>query len=414
MRAAFATKGFKRLYLGLTASMFGDSLMLIVLSIWVKSLTGSNGAAGLTFLWMTLPALVGPLLGYVVDLVPRRGFLVVGNLASALIVLPLLAVHSAADVWVIYAVAFLYGVSFVVMPAALNGLLKDLLPEEALVEANASLSVTREALRLVGPILGASLFALVGGGAVAVVDAVSFVVAALAVLALSVVETVHPQERLHWLAEVSAGARHIRRTPLLLHPTVALGLCLLVLGFAESAVYAVVDAFGKPVEFVGPILTVQGVGAIASGLMATRIVRRFGEPRTIILGLVVLALGLAGIAGATAIWEVLAATVVLGAGFPLLLVAYNTLLQKQTPGHLMGRVSTTTDVLVTTPQALSIATGALLVTLLDYRVIFVLMTAGTLVAVAYLAAVLRGRLTPAAAEPEPAPIPGTVLPDSAV
>jgi len=45
MRAAFATRGFTRLYAGLTASMLGDSLMLIVLSMWVKSLTGSNAAA---------------------------------------------------------------------------------------------------------------------------------------------------------------------------------------------------------------------------------------------------------------------------------------------------------------------------------------------------------------------------------
>jgi MFS family permease len=416
MRAAFATPGFKRLYLGLAASMFGDSLMLIVLSMWVKTLTGSNGAAGLTFLWLTLPALVGPLLGTVVDRVRRRPFLVVANVLSAAAVLPLLAVHDASDVWIIYAVSFVYGVSFVVVPAALNGLLKDLLPERVLVEANASLSVTREALRLVGPLAGASLFAWVGGGAVALVDAASFLVAGGTVLALSIVEAPHPHERSHWRAEVVAGARHLRRTPLLLHPTIALGLCLLVLGFSESAVYAVVDAFGKPVEFVGPILTVQGVGAITSGLLASRVIRALGEARTIILGLGVLALGLAGVAAAVAVWQVLLATAVLGAGIPLLLVAYTTLLQTQTPGHLMGRVSTTTEVLTTTPQALSIATGALLVTLVDYRLIFAVMVAGTLVGAGYLATALRGHLdAPASGEQaEPAPIPGTLLPEGLI
>lgn len=72
MRAAFATRGFARRYAGLTASMLGDSLMLIVLSMWVKSLTGSNAAAGLTFLWLTAPALLAPLFGYVVDRIRRR------------------------------------------------------------------------------------------------------------------------------------------------------------------------------------------------------------------------------------------------------------------------------------------------------------------------------------------------------
>ena len=163
IRAAFRVPGFARLFGGLAASMVGDSLMLIVLSLWVKTLTGSNGAAGLTFLAMTSPALVAPLLGYVVDRVPRRTFLVWANLASAVAMLPLLRVHDAGDVWIVYAVAFCYGVSFVVVPAALNGLLKDMLPEEVLVDVNSSLSITREVLRLGGPLVGATLFALVGG-----------------------------------------------------------------------------------------------------------------------------------------------------------------------------------------------------------------------------------------------------------
>lgn len=143
--------------------MFGDALMLIVLSMWVKKLTDSNGAAGLTFLFLTLPALVAPVFGYLVDRAPRRAFLVWANLGSAAGVLPLFLVEDASDVWIIYAVAFVYGVSFVVIPAALNGLLKEMLAPDVLVEANASLSVTREALRLVGPLAGAALFAAAGG-----------------------------------------------------------------------------------------------------------------------------------------------------------------------------------------------------------------------------------------------------------
>ncbi len=408
MRAAFRTAGFKRLYLGLTASMFGDSLMLIVLSMWVKKLTDSNGAAGLTFLWMTIPALLAPLFGYVVDRVPRKAFLVWANLGTALAMLPLFLVRDAADVWIIYLVAFCYGISFVVVPAALNGLMKDMLPEDALVEANASLSVTREALRLVGPLSGAALFAFAGGPWVAAVDAVTFVVAAAAIASLTVVETREEHEPLHWRAEVAAGVTHIRRTPVLLHSTLSLSICLLVLGFAESAIYAVVDAFDKPVEFVGPVLTVQGVGALTGGLLSSRIVRAIGEPRAITAGLVLLSAGIGGVAAATEVWALLCATAVMGAGIPVVIVAFNTLVQKQTPGRLMGRVSTATEVLVTTPQALSIAVGALLVTLLDYRLIFTLMSIGTALAAVYLLTMLRGRLVPAqfsSSSPSPSPSP---------
>ncbi|MGZ8736132.1 MAG: MFS transporter [Nocardioides sp.] len=418
MRRAFTVPGFGRLYIGTAASMVGDSLMLIVMSMWAKTLTGSNGAAGLTFLFLTLPALAGPLFGIVVDRVPRRPFLVVANVLSAFAMLPLLLVNGEEDLWLIYAVAFLYGISFVVVPAALNGLLKEMLTEDVLVEANASLSLTREALRLVGPVAGAAMFALGSGKMVAVIDALSFLVAAVVIWTIRLPEERPERVPMHWAAEVAEGARHIRRTPLLLHPTVALAMCLLVLGFSESALYAVVEAFDKPVEFVGPVLTVQGVGAIAAGVLVSRVIRRVGEPRTLVAGLLVLATGLAGIAAAQQVWQLLAGTVVLGAGIPLLIVAFNTILQKQTPGHLMGRVSTTTEVLTTTPQALSIALGALLVSVWDWRVIFSLMVAGTLAGAGYLVVALRGRMVlPVAREAGPVDvplIPGTVLPETLV
>jgi MFS family permease len=420
IRAAFRTPGFSRLFAGLAASMFGDTLMLIVLSMWVKTLTGSNGAAGVTFLWMTAPALLAPAFGYLVDRVPRRQFLVVANLASALMMLPLLLVHDAGDVWIIYAVAFCYGISFVVVPGALNGLLKDLLAEDVLVDANASLSITREAFRLVGPLLGATLFALAGGWACALVDAATFVVAALAVGTLRVRESPRdePSEHTKLRQELVAGLTFIRRTPLLLHTTLGLSIALLVIGFTESAIYAVLDAFGKPVSFVGPLLSVQGVGAIVGGLLAGRVVRRVGEPLAVVLGLTVLALGVAGTAAAVDLWQLLVSVAVVGSGLPVTLVAFNTLLQRQTPSRLMGRVSTTVEVLTTTPQAVSIGMGAVLVGLLDYRLIFTIIAVGLLLAATYPTIVLRGRLRPVAGEqPDEPPvdvIPGTVLPEPVV
>ena len=171
---------------------------------------------------------------------------------------------------------------------------------------------------------------------------------------------------------------------------------------------------------MGPILTVQGIGAITAGVLASRIIRRLGEPRALVTGLLILATGLAVIAVAGEVWELLVGTAVLGGGIPLLIVAFNTILQKQTPGRLMGRVSTTVEVLTTTPQAISIATGALLVTVLDYRVIFALMMLGTLVGAGYLVLALRGWMAqPVPGDtdegaPSEAVLPESVLPGTMV
>ena len=69
-----------------------------------------------------------------------------------------------------------------------------------------------------------------------------------------------------------------------------------VLGFTEALVYAIVDVFGQPVEFISIIVTVQGVGAVLGGLTATWWIRRFGEAGAIAVGLVVLTVALAVIA----------------------------------------------------------------------------------------------------------------------
>ena len=79
MLNAFRQRGFPLLYVGLLTSMVGDSLMLIVLAVWVKDLTGSNGAAGATFFWLAIPSLAAPLIGLVVDRLKRRTVLVCGN-----------------------------------------------------------------------------------------------------------------------------------------------------------------------------------------------------------------------------------------------------------------------------------------------------------------------------------------------
>ena len=162
--------------------MIGDSLMLIVLAIWVKDLTGSNGAAGLTFFFLAIPALVAPLFGMFVDRFKRRTLLFWGNLVSAFAVAPLFLVHDRDDVWIIYPVAFLYGISFIVLARRTQRTAQGDAAGRAAgrrqrvaVHQQGGAAPGRPADR------GRPLHGVIGGGSVAMVDAASFVLAAIAV-----------------------------------------------------------------------------------------------------------------------------------------------------------------------------------------------------------------------------------------
>ncbi|HYO18447.1 MAG TPA: MFS transporter, partial [Dermatophilaceae bacterium] len=298
----------------------------------------------------------------------------------------------AGDVWIIYVVAFLYGISFVVLPAGLNGLLKEMIPGDLLVEANSSVQTTKEGFRLIGPLVGAALFGLFGGGVVAVVDSLSFLVAALIIASIPLQEGPPQRSEQHWWHEMTGGIRHLVHEPVLRHTLVAFALMLIVIGFTEASIYAVLDFFGKPATFAGVVVTVQGVGAVAGGITATRWVRRLGEAGTVTVGMGLLALGLAVVALTSTLWVTLAAVVVLGYALPLTFIAFMTMLQHRTPQALMGRVSAAVETVMGGPQAISLAVGALLVTLLDYHVIFGIMAGSTGSAVVYLLICLRGRL----------------------
>src|SRR3954463_10215902 len=105
MRSLFAHRDARLLLLGQTLSYFGDRALYLVLGIWVKSLTGSNAAAGLVFFVLALPSIFAPLAGLLVDRVRRRPLMIAVDLAVGAAVLLLLFVHDRGDVWLIYLVA---------------------------------------------------------------------------------------------------------------------------------------------------------------------------------------------------------------------------------------------------------------------------------------------------------------------
>ena len=109
-----------------------------------------------------------------------------------------------------------------------------MVPDELLADANGAYQSIREGLRIVAPLAGAGLYAAVGGHAVALVDAGTFVVSAATLVALRFTEPPAAPKEHHFLREISAGVAHIARTRVLRELTIGLAAALLVAGFSET------------------------------------------------------------------------------------------------------------------------------------------------------------------------------------
>lgn len=383
MRTLFANRDARLLLAGQTLSAFGDWAMLIVLAVWMKSLTGSSALAGLTFFVFAAGALLAPLGGLLADRVRRRPLMIASDCLLGSFVLALLLVHDRGDAWLIYAVGFAYGALGTVFYPARAALLKIMLPEELLADANGALTSTREGLRVIAPLAGAGLYALLGGGAVAVLDSATFAASVFFLARMRVPEERPAPPEHHFVREVTAGMRHIRDTLPLRQIVVGVGVALLVVGFSETLIFSVIAALGQKPSFFGIMATIQGTGSIAGGVTAAPALRRFGEVRLVGIGMAMFAVAdLCLIVPSLPV--VLAAGPVAGIGVAWVIVGFSTALQTRTPLVIQGRVSAGADLTLSLAQTTSIATGALLSTFVDYRILFAVMAAVVLASAGYL------------------------------
>jgi MFS family permease len=209
------------------------------------------------------------------------------------------------------------------------------------------------------------------------------------------------RERMHWRAELAAGVRHVWTTLPLRQLVGSIAVVLLVVGFLETISFALVtEGLHRSASYVGVVFMAQGLMAVPGGLTAGGAVRRLGELRAAGLGMALIAIGsVVCVEPRTPV--VVIGVAVLGFGVPWVVVALFTAVQRWTPADLQGRVYSASDTLISTPQTISIALGAGLSTVVDYRVL--LGAIGVVVAACAIYLATRNRVEPTGTDVVTAP-----------
>ncbi|MFJ6558645.1 MFS transporter [Streptomyces sp. NPDC091412] len=341
-------------------SGFGTSALWLASGVWVKDLTGSNGLAALCLLAMWVPTLAGPALGTLADRVRRGPLLIAANLLLAVLLLALLTVDSPGRVWVLYGVLFVYGATGVVEDAAQSALVATAIGPKLLGDFNGLRMTANEGMKLLAPLAGAGLYAAYGGRCVALLDAVTFLLAAGLYAMLRVSEDEPRRPEGSWRAQAAEGARHLWSHPRLRPLVLAGGATMLFTGVTGALIYAVVDRLGHAPAYAGVLYAVQGAGSVAIGLASGTALRRLGSRRFAAFGIALTAVGVA-LRAIPSDPVALVSIVVSGAGLPCVLIAAFTAVQRETPAGLLGRTAATANTLLFAPNVVGLAAGAALV-----------------------------------------------------
>jgi MFS family permease len=349
-------RAFGLVWTGGLISMIGDWILWIALPIRVFELTGSAFATGLLVAFRIAPEILfGTIAGVLVDRWDRRRILVVANVLQAFALFPLLLLDSVAVVWIAYPVMAISAVLFSFTDPAENAYLPRLVDEPELAEANALNSLNNSLARLVGPAVGGLLFVVGGLAIVAIVDALTFLAAAILIAmvrtsgmpgrpadpAESAEAATHALARFgrEWLA----GLRAIRSSRVV---SVLLGVSgLTAIGEGVFAVMFLVWVerilLGGALEY-GWFMSGQAIGGVIGGFVGGWFVRRLPPERLFGVGLV--AFGILDallfnyplVLSGAAIGVVLIALV----GIPGVAsqAARQTLIQTNVPDRYLGRV----------------------------------------------------------------------------
>jgi len=169
-------------------SALGDGVALVALALQAKNLTGEGMGGGIAIaamficLWAPVVLLSG-YAGLLVDRLETRRLLVVVSAAQAAVAAALALVGSLGA---LLALAVVLGSGIAVAQAAEFALVPVVAGDRELQRANGLVETARALGLTVGPVCGSVLVALGGTAAAMAVDAVSFLVVALAGLSLAV------------------------------------------------------------------------------------------------------------------------------------------------------------------------------------------------------------------------------------
>ncbi|GGK42924.1 permease [Deinococcus malanensis] len=180
---------------------------------------------GFTLAIGLLPALLSPLAGTLVDRIPLRVPLMVGNLLRMLIQLGvgLLALQGEVSLTVINVLAFLNGLVAVFYGPASMSVLPGLVPAEQITRASGLMASATQTAGLLGLVGGGVLVSAVGSAPSLIVDGLSFGVMAVLLMFVNLPErTPAPHQPGFW-ADLRGGITYVRSSLLLtLLPVIAL------------------------------------------------------------------------------------------------------------------------------------------------------------------------------------------------
>lgn len=347
---------------GQTLSNLGDSLAVIALPLLVLQATGSVAQMGFVAGCYGAGQLVaGIFAGVLVDRLKRREFMIACDLGRMLLysIIPLFWWLIGPQIWLIYVVAFLGACLGMGFQVAYITAVANLVKRDQITEANGILQASFAFTYVLGPGLAGFISGQFSPAFAVGLDAFSFLISAITLLFIrfsnsdSVGRSSHSRTK-GWFAtclqDLSEGVRFLIRQPVLRAVTV-LFACFSIIPAAgiELFIFHLQHDLKQGDTVVGIVFSLANMGAIAGGLLAGLLRRRFGFGLSWLGGIALEGLFIVFIGPTSTVLLIIIFTIGFTFADTSMRIFSTSLRQQITPDHLLGRVTSAFWVLNTAP-----------------------------------------------------------------
>jgi len=369
----------RRLWYAQIVSLLGDFLALFaVISVVSFRLHGSPAqVTGVQISYMLPLALLGPISGVFVDRWPLKPTLVSSDLVRAGLVALL---FFSTALWQIYLVlAALSCVSSFFGPAQ-SVTIRSHVPTEGLLSANALMQLAMMGVRVIGPAAAGALVAAFGATICYTLDVVSFLASAALIGSVAIVRppsaprSVSSNSRVGAvLHDMSEGMRFIFHHAALSFVVLAMAAGLFTIGcFGPLIAVYVREWLHASSGVFGIVSAMVGLGMLAGTPAVRRVATHLSNSTLVLIGLAGIGVGALLLGAVPWLPVALTGTFTLGFTFAAIIVPAQTLMQRETPHALMGRISSTVMSVVFFAQLLGLVLSGMLAQIVGVRAVFFL------------------------------------------
>jgi MFS family permease len=341
MRRVLRHREFRLLWLAASTSTLGDRIVFVALALYVTDI-GSPTDVGLVLAAHAIPLVLFVLIGGVwADRLERHRVMVVTDVARAALhgTLAVLIFLGPVPIWAIVVIEAAFGTAEAFFRPAVTGLVPQTVPEAELQQANAANSVVENAAELVGPAIATALVLGLGAGWAFALDAATFVFSALMLVRLRPRSRGERAPRERMLAELRAGWHELRSRQWAWVVIAATSVALLVaLGpYFTLGPTVAEERYGSAGVF-GALAVAMGAGTLIGSVAGFR-----WRPRHPIRFAMIWATiwppAFALFALGPPLWVLVPLFVIVGFGFAMFDVSWDTAILERMPPHAISRVS---------------------------------------------------------------------------